>query len=177
MAIDSHLLQGTPRTSLSFAAIDFETANPCRNSACAVGVVRVERGRIVERFESLICPPNRWFTFTEIHGLSWDDVKRAPTFRGLWPRLRPLLEGVDFLAAHNAPFDRSVLKAACEHWHCPPPAQEFLCTLQLARRRWNLKPAKLSDVADHLGLKLTHHNALSDAEACANIVLRANTHK
>jgi DNA polymerase-3 subunit epsilon len=171
--LDLQILQGQPRSTLNFAAIDFETANPRRDSACSVGVVRVERGRIVDRFESLICPPDRWFTFTDIHGLGWDDVKRAPTFRGLWPRLQELLGGVDFVAAHNAPFDRSVLEATCKRWHCPPPAVPFLCTLQLARRRWNLRPAKLSDVARHLGLDLVHHNALSDAEACAGIVLRA----
>jgi DNA polymerase III epsilon subunit-like protein len=31
--------------SLSFTAIDFETANTFPNSACAIGLVRVEKGR------------------------------------------------------------------------------------------------------------------------------------
>jgi DNA polymerase-3 subunit epsilon len=173
MLPDDLFLHAVPAARLCFAAIDFETANPMRGSACAVGVVRVEGGRIVERFHSLICPPQRWFTFSELHGLSWEDVRDAPTFRGLWPRLGPLLEGVDFLAAHNAPFDRSVLRACCEQNNLQAPAQEFFCTLQLARRRWGLNPARLPDVARHLGLELAHHHALSDAEACARILLSA----
>ncbi|MGK2951923.1 MAG: hypothetical protein ACSLEZ_06010, partial [Thiobacillus sp.] len=63
-----------------FAAIDFETANNARDSACAVGVVIVEHGRIVDRLYALIRPPSRQFLFTHIHGLSWHDVKDAQPF-------------------------------------------------------------------------------------------------
>lgn len=157
----------------SFVAIDFETANPWRNSACSIGVVRVEKGRIKERFSSLIRPPSGWFTFTEIHGITWNDVRNEQTFGQLWPRLSKLLGGVDFLVAHNAPFDRGVLEACCEHWKRPLPGQPFLCTVKMARACWNLRPTKLPDVAKHLGLELRHHDALSDAEACARIVLQA----
>lgn len=42
-----------------FAAIDFETANYNRSSVCAVGVVIVRDGEIVDSFYSLIQPvPN-----------------------------------------------------------------------------------------------------------------------
>ena len=69
-----------------FAAIDFETANHSRDSACALGVVIVEHGRIVRRLHQWIRPPSREFTFTYIHGLSWDDVKDAPRFDAVWAR-------------------------------------------------------------------------------------------
>lgn len=45
--------------------------------------------------------------------------------------------------------------------------------MKLARRTWGLRPAKLPDVCRHLGIGLRHHDALSDAEACARIVLAA----
>ena len=42
-----------------FAAIDFETANGERTSVCAVGVVVVRGGEVVDSFYSLIKPePN-----------------------------------------------------------------------------------------------------------------------
>ncbi|NNN06310.1 MAG: hypothetical protein HKL90_10460 [Elusimicrobia bacterium] len=44
---------------------------------------------------------------------------------------------------------------------------------KIARKAWAIRPTKLPDVCRHLGLKLSHHDALSDAEACANIVLAA----
>jgi len=96
---------------MRFAAIDFETANRGADSACAVGVVMAEDGRIVHRETHLICPPPGEFVFTYIHGLDWDDVCDAPDFGRVWSGLGPLLEDVDFLAAHNAPFDRRVLHA------------------------------------------------------------------
>ena len=70
-----------------FAAIDFETANGYRHSACAVGVSIVEGGRIVDSLDSLICPPDTWFKFTHIHGLTWDDVCEATTFDEVWSDL------------------------------------------------------------------------------------------
>lgn len=81
--------------------------------------------------------------------------------------------GAHFIAAHNASFDAGVLRACCEQAGLRPPSQPFVCTVQVARRAWNLRPTKLPDVCRHLGLPLRHHDALSDAEACANIVLAA----
>jgi DNA polymerase-3 subunit epsilon len=90
----------------TFAAIDFETANYRADSACAVGLVVVKGSRIVQREHYLIRPPDREFVFTYLHGITWDDVRDAPTFAELWPILRELITDVDFLAAHNASFDQ-----------------------------------------------------------------------
>lgn len=156
-----------------FAAIDFETANHNRDSACAVGVAIVESGRIVSRLYELIRPPSRQFLFTHIHGLSWNDVKRASTFDVVWASISLELAGVAFLAAHNAPFDQGVLGACCTTYGLPIPVQPFVCTVRLARAQWAVYPTKLPDVCHHLGIDLRHHEADSDAEACANIVIAA----
>lgn len=157
----------------AFAAIDFETADYDRDTACAVGLVRVERGRIVRREKHLIRPPTRYFSFAYVHGITWSMVARKPTFRDLWPQIKSALDGVDFVAAHNASFDRSVLEACCEASRIRPPAMDFVCTMRLARRAWNVRPTTLPDVCRRLGIRLRHHDPLSDAEACAKIVLAA----
>jgi DNA polymerase-3 subunit epsilon len=156
-----------------FAAIDFETANNARDSACAVGVVIVEHGCIVDRLVELIRPPSRSFLFTHIHGLSWEDVKAAQCFDAVWLRLAHKLAGVEFLAAHNAPFDKGVLGACCETYGLAAPQLPFVCTVQLARAQWAIRPTRLPDVCKHLGIDLQHHQADSDAEACARIVMAA----
>lgn len=157
----------------AFVAIDFETANPAPDSACAIGVVRAEGGRVVAREVRLIRPPSSWFAFTSIHGITWDDVRDAPDFAEAWASLRPLFRGARFLAAHWAPFDRSVLHACCRTYGLRPPCLPFVCTVQLARAQWGIRPTKLPDVCRRLGLELNHHEALSDAHACAGIVLCA----
>lgn len=158
---------------MNFVALDFETANRYRNSACAVAAVRVEDGHVVDQFHQLIQPPFRYFEFTYIHGIDWPAVRRARTFRLIWPRLWNLLNGVDFVAAHNAPFDRSVLRACCDWYGIQMPRTPFRCTVRIARATWGLRPTTLRHVADFLGLDLDHHNAASDARACADIVLHA----
>ena len=160
----------------SFVAIDFETASNDRDSACAIGIAIVRAGRIVSREQHLIRPPTREFRFTHIHGLTWEDVRDAPTFAEVWRNLSPVLSESDFLAAHNASFDRGVLSACCESYRLRRPAQPFVCTVQVARSVWNTYPTKLPDVCRHLGIPLTHHEAGSDAEACARIVLAAYEH-
>jgi len=156
-----------------FAAIDFETANNARDSACALGVVVVERGRIVDRLYELIRPPSREFLFTHIHGLSWHDVKGAQRFDAVWSAMLRDLAGIEFLAAHNAPFDKGVLNACCETYDLAAPEQPFVCTVRLARAQWDIRPTKLPNVCDYLGIELRHHQADSDAEACARIVMAA----
>ena len=154
-----------------FAAIDFETADFGRDSACAVAVVVVDSGEIIYKGCSLIRPPRREFVFSYLHGITWEDVARQPDFKEFWPKLLPLFKGVDFIAAHNASFDRSVLYTCCEVSGAPLPDTKFLCTMRLARRLWNLHPTKLPDVCRHLNISLKHHDPASDALACAEIVL------
>ena len=156
-----------------FVAIDFETANSSRNSACAIAAVRVEDGKIVAREERLIRPPQNWFQFTYLHGISWNDVESEPSFDKVWNDFRKILRNIKFIAAHNASFDSGVLNACCAHYRLKPPACQFICTVKVARDTWGIYPTKLDCVCRKLKISLKHHNALSDAEACARIVVAA----
>lgn len=162
-----------PSRRRRFVAIDFETADYQRDSACALALVLVEDNDIVERRYHLIRPPRKQFVFSYLHGITWQQVASQPAFHELWPLLAPWLKGSDFLAAHNAPFDRSVLRACCAAAGLAPPTLPFLCTVRLARQAWGLSPATLPDVCRHLRIPLQHHHAASDAEACARIVIAA----
>ena len=159
----------------TFLAIDFETANTQADSACALGLVRVEGGEIVRQEVHLIRPPSSYFQFTYIHGITWQQVSSAPTFGELWPKIAPLFDSIDFVAAHNVAFDSRVLRTCCDRYEIDFPERQYLCSVQMARDAWNLYPTKLPDVCKHLGLNLNHHEALSDAIACAKIVIAAAT--
>jgi DNA polymerase-3 subunit epsilon len=159
---------------MNFCTIDFETANYSRNSACAVGLVKVENGAIVKTFSTLIRPPTMGFTFTHIHKLTWQMVKDAPTFREIWPRIAEFAQGAEFIGAHNAPFDRSVLTACLRDMGIEPTLPPFKCTLKLSKEKWDIPAYKLSDVCRHLNIALNHHEAQSDALGCAKILLAAS---
>ncbi|MFI5296784.1 MAG: 3'-5' exonuclease [Polyangiales bacterium] len=162
------------RTAQSrFVAIDFETADHGRDSACAIGLVLVEGTRVVREHRALIRPPRHTITFTSVHGIAWRHVAREPTFAQQWAGLSAFVEGAEFFAAHNASFDRGVLAACCLAAGVAVPAIPFRCTVQLARAVWSVYPTKLPNVCAHLGIELDHHDALSDARACARIVIEA----
>jgi DNA polymerase-3 subunit epsilon len=156
-----------------FTAIDFETADQGRDSACAVAVVVVTDDTIVDRYATLIRPPRERMLFTHIHGLTWQHVRDSPDFGGIWPVLRKYLVCSEFLVAHNAPFDRGVLAACCAAAGVSLPRKRFACTVAAARSTWNLPRNRLPDVCAHLDIALKHHDALSDAEACARIAIAA----
>jgi len=160
-------------SSRAFVAIDFETANGSRESACAVAAVRVEDGVVSEKRRWLIRPPTREFSFTWLHGIAWSDVRAEPRFGAVWPEVMRLARGVEFLAAHNASFDRSVLAACARSARIRLPATRFECSMLLARRNLGIYPTTLPDVCRRLRIPLRHHDPLSDAEACARIVIAA----
>lgn len=156
-----------------FCAVDFETADDGRDSACAIGLARVEGGRVVYADAALICPPRRSEMFVAVHGLRWPDLKDQPPFPEVWKRFAPLLDGCKRLAAHNAPFDRGVLEACCRAAGIAPPTHPWVCTLKLSKARWP-KPASnaLPAVCERLGVVLErHHHAGADAEACARVLV------
>jgi len=167
-----------------FVAIDFETADRGQDSACSVGLVRVENGVVARKVVQLIRPPRletgdlftpapAEFEFTYIHGIKPEMVLDAPTFGQAWPKLEEILKGAHFMAAHNAPFDNGVLTACCAAAGLPKPPHRFVDTVRLARSTWSIYPTKLPNVCQHLKIELNHHEALSDALACAQIVIAA----
>lgn len=160
-----------------FVAIDFETADYGRDSACSIALVKVLGDQIIDRAQFLIRPPRRTFEFTYLHGISWKHVANEPKFHELWPHISRKFEGAEFIAAHNASFDQSVLMACCQNADVSPPALPFQCTVRLARRTWKLRRANLPTVCTFLGIPLKHHDAASDAEACAKIVIAARQGK
>ena len=161
--------------ALNFTAIDFETANEGRASACAVGVVRMRGGVIVESFETLLRPRELRVDWRNqaVHGIAVERLHHAPTLADVWPQLLPYLHR-QAVVAHNSAFDVSVLEYSCRDFGVPIPAFHCLCSVKLARVAWpQLERHKLDHVAAHFGIPLNHHDALSDARACAEITVRA----
>ena len=162
----------------SWTAIDFETANRDRGSVCAVGLVRVADGRIVDRYTTLVRPPAPVDHFdrfnTEFHGITPDHVADAPA----WPQVhRTILEFADGgpFVAHNAVFDMGVIQAACAHTGLADHPLDYVCSLDTARRTWPaLRDHRLPTVCRRIGHDLRrHHAADADAEAAAHIMLAA----
>lgn len=161
---------------MNFVAIDFETANRRRNSACAIGVVVVENGQIVEAFADLIKPHDMVFERMNIaiHGIRPEDVVDAPYFNELYEsKLKAYLSG-KLVVAHNASFDMSVLRGCLDLYDIVYPDFDYLCTVKISQRQWpDLPRHSLDQVSEYLGFDFRHHDAYDDAKACANVLMSA----
>ena len=163
------------RVSLDFTAIDFETANPKRASACSVGLARVRDGQVTHAAGTLIRPPAGYREFspfnTRVHGITAAMVSGAPE----WQRVAAWIRGYvgdDLLVAHNAAFDMSVLRQAHAAERLALPGNQYVCTLELARRACRLSSNRLPDVAAEFGVALTaHHDAAADARCAAEVAV------
>jgi len=160
---------------MNFVAIDFETANSKRSSACAMGIVVVNNGEIVERKSWLIRPKVLRFDNINvyIHGITHNDVIDKPEFNELWDTIRPYLEN-QVVVAHNASFDISVLRHVLDEYNIPYPSFDYLCTVNVSKAVWQGQVNnKLDTLANMLNIKFKHHDACDDAVACAKILIEA----
>ncbi len=160
---------------MEFTALDFETANWYRKSACSIGMVKVKNGMIIDEFYSLIRPEPFWFhqINTNIHGLSEADCENEPSFGELWPKIESWIDG-QIIVGHNVSFERSVLNHLFEEYKIQANIEEYLCTLYLSRVAYpKLDNYKLPYVYYNVLNKSFegHHHALLDAKASAEIVM------
>ena len=158
-----------------FVALDVETANRRGGSICQIGIVTFEGGRVVDEWQTLVNPRDRFDAGNiRVHGIRPNDVANAPTFREIAGEVHERTTG-QIVVAHNCNFDRSCLRYAHEDARLREPDAKWLCTVRVARRAWagELERFGLKVVAGHLALEFRHHDALEDARACGNILVAA----
>jgi DNA polymerase-3 subunit epsilon len=162
-----------PLASAEFLVVDTET-NGRAGADCElteVGAVLVGGGELHDRWETLVgaqAPLSRAIQrFTQI---SQQMVDAAPAADAVLPDLADQLHG-RVLVAHNAAFDRRVLRQAFSRADIEWPDPPALCTVALARRFAPLaRQRRLAALADALGIEVeTTHRALADAETCARV--------
>ena len=163
------------------AILDFETTgmSPAHGARAAeVGIVLVEGGRIVDRFQSLMDAGQTMPSFiTQLTGITTAMLRSAPPAEEVM-RDAARFVGDAPLVAHNASFDSKFwldeLTRAGQ-----PPAQPmtnlFACTVLLSRRLYPEAPShSLGRIVRHLQLPPADkaHRALADAEMTAHLLLR-----
>ena len=153
---------------MNFTAMDFETANNRPESACSLALVMVRNNEIVDRFYTVINPQMPFDGRNiRIHGITAEDVKNAPTMAEVWPKIKKLYQPGMLVAAHNARFDCRVMEKSLARYNIPAPHYLAIDT--------DLPNHKLDTVSEALNINLWHHhNALSDSEACAEILIEEN---
>ena len=157
------------------AVIDFETTglSPAYGDrATEVAIVLVERGRVVDRFQSLMNAGVRIpFFITQLTGISNAMVAAAPDIAQVMARASRFVGNAP-MVAHNASFDRKFWVGELARLGLPAP-QPFACTLLVSRRLYPQAPNhRLGSLVDYHHLPRTGaaHRALADAEMAAELL-------
>jgi DNA polymerase-3 subunit epsilon len=161
--------------SINCIAVDFETATHQRRSACALGVVVVSNGEVVDAKKWQFRPHGNYFEArnVRIHGISAQAVADQPQLYDLWSEIRPFFDN-QHIIAHYAQFDVSVLRHSLDAIGVSYPTFEYTCTWLIAKNVWpTYRNFRLPYLAERLGLNIDHHNALADARTCWAILLAA----
>lgn len=156
-----------------FVAIDFETANNNKASICSCGIVAVKDGQIVDSKHFLVRPKEPIFykRNIQIHGIKKEDVMDKDEFDVIWPTVKKYIDG-GLVIAHNASFDMGALRAVLSLYKLDYPNSDYICTVYLARKTVQTENHKLNTLAQHFNIELNHHDALSDAKACATLATK-----
>lgn len=159
-----------------FVTIDVETACSRTSSICQIGIVGFTDGRVSFEYETLVDPCDEFHPFNvRIHGIDRHHVRGKPKFRDLHATLVSHL-GNRITVAHST-FDRGAISAACLLHQRPSINARWLDSVRVARRAWpELSSHRLNVLADHLGIELQHHDALSDARAAGMVLVKAIDH-
>ena len=162
--------------TMDFLALDFETATAQSDSPCELGIA-VVRGGVVREVRNWLIKPRQWPYFSHwnvaVHGITPNDVAGAPRWEEVWAEALPLLHG-NTVVAHNAAFDMGVIRATLASHGQPNPTFQYFCSVSMARRVWPGRSTyNLKALCDAHGIPLKHHRAGNDAEAAAELVLRA----
>ena len=163
---------------LDYIAIDFETANYYRNSACSVGLVRFIDGKEVDSCYSLIHPAKMYFIpewSEEIHHISYDDVRDKPYFPEVWDTMvMPFINktpGVPLVAHNGNMFDMPVIQNCCEYFGMDVPKLEYFDSLIIARKTWpEFESHQLTKLGERFNIEYLAHDALEDSRVCGQLV-------
>jgi DNA polymerase III subunit epsilon len=163
-----------PIATAEFTVIDTET-NGLSGDACElteVGAVLVGGGELHDEWSSLVrCSAPLQRGIQRFTGITQEMVQDAPPLEAVVPRIERRLRG-KVMVAHNAAFDRRVLRQAFDRVGLDWPNPPVICTAALARTMLPLqRERRLTALADALGIEVeSAHRALADAETCARVL-------
>ena len=168
--------QRVPLRGVTFVAVDLETTggSPTDSAITEIGAVAYRGGERLATFQSLVNPQQPIPPFiSHLTGIDDALVSGAPPIHEVLPSFLEFARGA-VLVAHNARFDISFLNASLERLDYEPLPGPAICTAKLAKRLvWPDVPnVRLGTLARYFRTRSEpNHRALSDAEACAEVLL------
>lgn len=161
---------------MDFLVLDFETARKEQWSICQIGLVKYNNGEITKLIDEYVNPQCdfKYKGHTEKHRITANHVKDALTFDKFYPELKQLTQ--DKIVFNHNSSDEKFFNAACDKFGLEKYNIIWLNSATLVRRTWvnfSQKGYGLENMASHLQIEYTPHNAAEDSRATAIIIEKA----
>jgi len=153
--------------------LDLETTglSPYRHKITEVAAVKVQNGKVVDSFQTLVDPETPIPRFiTKLTGITDEMVSGKPKIKDVIPKLKNFL-GEDPIVGHNVSFDYNFLRHNFSEYCSDNLQNPLICTAKLARRILpDLSNKKLGTVAEYYGVVNERaHRAMADVKATKEI--------
>jgi len=155
-----------------YCVIDIETngSKPETSQVIEVGAVMIQKGKVIDRFESFVECAFLPEYISKITGIIPEDLIDAPSRLEVLTKLREFLDDAIFVA-HNANFDYGFLNHSFDRFGLGTIGNQKLCSIDLARRTIESERYGLAYLSESLDLgEHTQHRAFSDALVTSNLL-------
>ena len=155
-----------------YTVVDLETPNQNNDRICSISITSVCGAEARGTKSFMVNPETAFASFnSSLTGITAEMVQNAPTFPQVWPSIKPALQEGLFVA-HSAVFDLSVLFKCLRAYNLDFPSIRYIDTVELAKAALPvLGHYGLDNICQSLGIRLDHHRAESDSQACAAILI------
>lgn len=165
-----------------YTFVDVEIPNLNNDCICAISIIVFDEGKEIVRTTELINPLTFFSTPNiRIHHIQREDVISARTLEQFWKDYRVYFEEPYIIGAHNAMSDISVLNKDLARLHTEIHSTQYIDTMDVMEQFYykgnqGKGDLKLSNIAEHLGIELDHHNPQSDVNCCCEIIRYMHDH-
>lgn len=158
-----------------FCIVDVESngSKPSHHQIIEIGAVKLQNGKILETYESLVYCTDISEQIQEITGIKTEQTLKAPALTKVMREFRLFLGDAVFVG-HDAKFDYNFVSAMMERVGLERLLNRSLCTIDLAERTFESERYGLAYLNEQLELyrDATHHRALSDAMTTTKLLKR-----
>ncbi len=156
-----------------FIVFDLEMPGQRELRISAIGITVVENGKITDNYYHLVNPETEFDPYViDLVGITPQMVENEPTFPEIWNHIEDIMSS-GILVAHGAPGDLRTLCTCLNYYGIMWEDKiKYICTCDLAQAFYPYaEHYSLDFLCDHIGYTLDHHNALSDSEGCARLLI------
>lgn len=156
-----------------YVVVDIETTggNNSYHRITEIGMVKLQRGEIIDSYQTLINPQRRIpHAITRLTGISDEMVTDAPLFAEVADIIDTFTQDCVFVA-HNVNFDFGFIKQEFARLERPFRRPKLCTVREMRRAKPGLSSYSLAALTSHFNIDMQrHHRAMSDARAAAQLL-------